>query len=155
MPGLVTRFVKSVGWAADADVAAAAAGCRQEGVCCCLDYRAPRLFTVVEELSEKNFTTKLPRTTLGTGLARTGTNTGTPRKEFYNKTRVSEKNLCSELFLKSAVSGALTSEKPIGSLLIANPVSRVLLRLRGMYAYKEPQTLKKSSSGNVRKSHIH
>ena len=25
-----------------------------------------------------NFTTKLPRTTLGTGLARTGTNTGTP-----------------------------------------------------------------------------
>ena len=29
---------------------------------------------------EKNFRTKLPRTTLGTGLARTGTNTGTPRK---------------------------------------------------------------------------
>ena len=28
----------------------------------------------------------------------------------------------------SAVSGALTSEKPFGSLLIANPVSRVLLR---------------------------
>jgi len=28
---------------------------------------------------EKNFTTKLPRTTLGTGLARTGTNTGTPK----------------------------------------------------------------------------
>ena len=28
----------------------------------------------------KNFTTKLPRTTLGTGLARTGTNTGTPRE---------------------------------------------------------------------------
>ena len=27
---------------------------------------------------EKNLTTKLPRTTLGTGLARTGTNTGTP-----------------------------------------------------------------------------
>ena len=26
---------------------------------------------------ENNFTTKLPRTTLGTGLARTGTNTGT------------------------------------------------------------------------------
>ena len=30
----------------------------------------------------ENFTTKLPCTTLGTGLARTGTNTGTPR---YNK----------------------------------------------------------------------
>ena len=29
---------------------------------------------------EKNFTTKLPRTTLGMGLARTGTNTGTPRE---------------------------------------------------------------------------
>jgi len=29
---------------------------------------------------EKNFTTKLPRTTRGTGLARTGTNTGTPRE---------------------------------------------------------------------------
>ena len=28
----------------------------------------------------------------------------------------------------SAVSGALTSEKPFGSLLIANPVSRVLLQ---------------------------
>ena len=28
----------------------------------------------------KNLTTKLPRTTLGTGLARTGTNTGTPRE---------------------------------------------------------------------------
>ena len=27
---------------------------------------------------KENFTTKLPRTTLGTGLARTGTNTGTP-----------------------------------------------------------------------------
>ena len=35
---------------------------------------------------KQNFTTKLPRTTLGTGLARTGTNTGTPEKEFYNKT---------------------------------------------------------------------
>ena len=33
----------------------------------------------------KNFTTKLPRTTLGTGLARTGTNTGS-RKESYAKT---------------------------------------------------------------------
>ena len=32
------------------------------------------------EEREKNFTTKLPRTTLGTGLARTGTNTGTPRE---------------------------------------------------------------------------
>ena len=40
----------------------------------------------------------------------------------------------------SAVSGALTSEKPIGSLLIANPVSRELAE---------------SSHGNVRKSHIH
>ena len=29
----------------------------------------------------KNFTTKLPRTTLGTGLARTGTNTGRKRKK--------------------------------------------------------------------------
>ena len=28
----------------------------------------------------RKFTTKLPRTTLGTGLARTGTNTGTPRE---------------------------------------------------------------------------
>ena len=38
--------------------------------------------------------------------------------------------------LAEAVSGALTSEKPFGSLLIANPVSRV-------------------SYGNVRKSYIH
>ena len=30
--------------------------------------------------TNKNFTTKLPRTTLGTGLARTGTNTGTPTR---------------------------------------------------------------------------
>ena len=29
---------------------------------------------------QKNFTSELPRTTLGTGLARTGTNTGTPRE---------------------------------------------------------------------------
>ena len=42
--------------------------------------------------SIKNFTTKLPRTTLGTGLARTGTNTGTPRlqrigtiEDWYNR----------------------------------------------------------------------
>jgi len=33
----------------------------------------------------KNFTTKLPRTTLGTGLARTGTNTGR-KKEKREKT---------------------------------------------------------------------
>ena len=31
----------------------------------------------VETRIMKNFTTQLPRTTLGTGLARTGTNTGT------------------------------------------------------------------------------
>ena len=30
--------------------------------------------------NQKNFRTKLPRATLGTGLARTGTNTGTPRE---------------------------------------------------------------------------
>ena len=32
-------------------------------------------FKARAEEREKNFTTKLPRTTLGTGLARTGTNT--------------------------------------------------------------------------------
>ena len=32
----------------------------------------------------KNFITKLPRTTLGTGLARTGTNTGTPKEKNLN-----------------------------------------------------------------------
>ena len=33
----------------------------------------------------KNFTTKLPRTTLGTGLARTGTNTGRKKETRENR----------------------------------------------------------------------
>ena len=40
-------------------------------------------FTFVSErpvFTGKNLTTKLRRTTLGAGLARTGTNTGTPRR---------------------------------------------------------------------------
>ena len=44
-------------------------------------------------------------------------------------------HLTTYIHCASAVSGALTSEKPFGSLLIANPVSRV-------------------SYGNVRKSYI-
>ena len=39
---------------------------------------SPGFSPAPKEVQKKNFTTKLPRTTLGTGLARTGTNTGTP-----------------------------------------------------------------------------
>jgi len=45
---------------------------RNESFCCSQSKR-------VEFVEKENFTTKLPRTTLGTGLARTGTSTGTPR----------------------------------------------------------------------------
>jgi hypothetical protein len=47
---------------------------RQSAPFCCASLGARML------KERKNFTTKLPRTTLGTGLARTGTNTGTPRE---------------------------------------------------------------------------
>ena len=40
---------------------------------------------------KKNFTTKLPRTTLGTGLAHTGINTGTPRELRLSDSREADK----------------------------------------------------------------
>ena len=44
-------------------------------------YRRTELAAALLGPKLQNLTTKLPRTTLGTGLARTGTNTGTPKKE--------------------------------------------------------------------------
>ena len=47
---------------------------------------------------QKNFTTKLPRTTLGTGLARTGTNT----KKNLTKDSLALKNVCGRGPMKKA-----------------------------------------------------
>ena len=51
-----------------------------------------------------------------------------PRKARHTHMGPIRRSVLAPSACASVVSGALTSEKPFGSLLIANPVSRVLLR---------------------------
>ena len=63
----------------------------------------------------------LPRTTLGTGLARTGTNTGTPHSNVHNKGArtgadhrgLYEKNFTADSLAQHGARVALTQEKDV------------------------------------------